>query len=81
VQNSGIYGYFKENEQGISVNHKDIKDIANKLEFLIADPNKRISIGRNGQRLVQSFTWEKIAEILHERYVNISATNKEEKLL
>ncbi len=69
AKNSGIHGYFEENEEGISVNHNNIDEIAEKIELLVANPTKRLSIGKKGQKLVESYTWEKIAGILHERYM------------
>jgi glycosyltransferase involved in cell wall biosynthesis len=71
AKNSGIFGYFKEKEEGISVNHNDIDEIAGMLELLIANPKLRQSVGQKGQTLVKSFTWEKIAEILHGKYLHM----------
>jgi glycosyltransferase involved in cell wall biosynthesis len=67
-KNSGIYGLFKEFEEGISVNHEDIDEIAEALKFLITDTKERLRIGRNGQSLVQNYTWEYIAKKLHRHY-------------
>lgn len=77
ARNSGIFGYFKENEEGISVNHKDIGEISDKLEMLIKYPEKRLKIGNNGQKLVAGYTWERIAEILHEKYTSLLNTKPE----
>jgi glycosyltransferase involved in cell wall biosynthesis len=59
---------FKEFEEGISVNHEDIDEIAEALKFLITDTKERLRIGRNGQSLVQNYTWEYIAKKLHMHY-------------
>ncbi|HLO59733.1 MAG TPA: glycosyltransferase [Bacteroidales bacterium] len=72
AKNSGIYGIFKEYEEGISVNHNSNDDIVNALEFLITKPEERYRIGANGKNLVEGFTWSAIAEILHSRYTAIS---------
>ncbi len=72
AKNSGIFGYFKENEEGISVNHNNIDEIADMIEFLIVNTEKRLLIGKNGQKLVESYTWEKIAAILHNKYLKMA---------
>lgn len=75
AKNSGIYGIFKDGEEGISVDHNNIKDIANAIEYLILHPEERLRIGRNGQKLVQNFTWEYVAEKLHCLYANSERSN------
>lgn len=70
AKESGIYGLFKEMKEGISVNHQDIREIAQSLDFLIKNPEKRRDIGFQGQQLVKNYTWEKIAELLREQYHN-----------
>ena len=49
-------------EEGVSVNHLDIKDIATKLELLISDKKLREYIGSNGYNLVREFTWTNLAK-------------------
>jgi glycosyltransferase involved in cell wall biosynthesis len=61
AKNSGIYGFFKEMKEGISVDHTNIHDIAEKLEILIADKHLRDQIGQNGHELVKNYTWENLA--------------------
>ena len=70
AKNSGIYGLFRENEEGLSVDHNNIDEIANALEYLIANPQKRMEIGIKGQTLVKKYTWEQVSKDLHERYLN-----------
>lgn len=70
AKNSGIYGYFKEDIEGFSVNHQDINQIINILEQLIVNPNKRIMVGNNGKALVKNYTWENICEIFYKIYHN-----------
>jgi len=74
AKNSGIYGYFKEMKEGISVNHNDINQILQALEYLIANPKKRVHMGKKGQELVKHYTWENIVERIHDIY--IEAINK-----
>lgn len=68
ARNSGIHGFFKEREEGLSVDHRDIHDIANALEYLVVDADRRINIGLNGKKLVEQYTWENIATELHNEY-------------
>ena len=71
AKNSGIYGIFKEMEEGISVDHNNISDIVNALEFLITNPERRHRIGFNGKKLVEQYTWTNIAERLHTKYIEM----------
>lgn len=68
ARNSGIHGYYKEMEEGVTVIHNNINDISEKLEILISNPNLRLKIGRQGQQLVKHYTWENIAKRLQEIY-------------
>ncbi|MBN1183340.1 MAG: glycosyltransferase family 4 protein [Bacteroidales bacterium] len=68
AKNSGIFGIFKEGEEGISVDHKNVDDIVKNLEYLIVDKDVRLRIGMNGKKLVENFTWENIALTLHNKY-------------
>ncbi len=68
AKGSGIHGFFKEMEEGISVDHKDIKSMTDALEYLINNPGKRLKIGANGKKLVEKHTWENIAVDLHNKY-------------
>lgn len=70
AKNSGIFGLFKDKEEGIAVNHLDINEISDALEFLITNPTDRLRIGENGQKLVVNYTWENIAKDLHTKYLN-----------
>lgn len=70
AKNSGIFGIFKNGEEGLSVDHTNIEEIASELEFLIANEKERIRIGQKGKELVEDFTWENIATDLHTKYSN-----------
>jgi glycosyltransferase involved in cell wall biosynthesis len=67
---SGIYGFFKEMYEGISVNHKNINDLTHKLELLISDKNLRDNIGKNGRKLVKKYTWKNLAVEYNKLYNN-----------
>lgn len=69
ARNSGISGLFKEREEGISVNHTNVKEIAGALEYLLTNKDERLRIGKNGQDLVKNFTWENLVNILHTKYL------------
>jgi len=70
AKNSGIYGLFEENKEGLAVDHTNVQEIADALEELIENPEKRKSIGRSGQELVKNYTWDNVARKLHEHYVS-----------
>ena len=70
ARNSGIYGFFTEWEEGVSVDHNNIAEITEALERLVSQPEERLRIGRNGQDLVRKYTWDYLARDLHERYRN-----------
>jgi len=72
-ENSGIWGYYKEMEEGISVVHNDPDDIAANLEKLITNQDLRLKIGIQGQQLVKNYTWDNIARRIHEIYVEMVA--------
>jgi len=71
AKNSGIHGFYKDMEEGISVNHKDLTEIKDSLEFLISNPESRLKIGINGKKLIENYTWENIAERLHDKFEQI----------
>jgi len=76
AKNSGIYGYFKEMKEGISVDHNDINQILQALEYLVANPKKRIHMGKKGQELVKHYTWENIVEEIHNLYKKAAGETK-----
>lgn len=71
TKNSGIFGLFREFEEGISVNNENIHEIAEALKFLITNSTERLRIGKNGQNLVKNYTWEYIARKLHTNYCSM----------
>jgi glycosyltransferase involved in cell wall biosynthesis len=76
AKNSGIYGYYKDLEEGVTVIHTDITDITEKLRLLITDSKLRQSIGLNGQNLVRNYTWDNVATRLREIYLDACEQNK-----
>lgn len=71
AKNSGIYGFFRERIEGLSVNHNNIDEIEEALEYLILNPEKRIQMGIEGKNLVQNYTWENVAKNLHTNYSDV----------
>lgn len=76
AKDSGIHGYYKEMEEGVTVVHHNIDDITDKLENLITNKELRLKIGQQGQALVKNYTWENIAQKLHKIYME--AINKKD---
>ena len=76
ARNSGIYGFFEEMKEGISVDHNNISEIAEKLQLLISDDSLRQEIGNNGYELVKKYTWKNLAIKYHSIYNN-SINNQE----
>ena len=72
AKNTGIFGFFKEGEQGLSVDHRKTSDIAEKLEYLISNPVERAKIGNAGKQLVENYTWETIIEEIHQIYDTVA---------
>jgi glycosyltransferase involved in cell wall biosynthesis len=68
AKNSGIFGIFKEEYEGISVDHNSIEQITRALRSLISDEQKRAEIGLNGQNLVKKYTWENVVKALENKY-------------
>lgn len=59
------------NKTGVFVEPNDPKSIANGILRLIEDDTLRRQISKNGQKLVENFTWEKAAERTKKVYKNI----------
>lgn len=76
AKNSGIFGFFKNMEEGIAVNHESIDEITESLEYLISNPDKRMQMGLKGKKLVEQFTWENIARNIHKQYLKIANSEK-----
>ena len=61
----GIDGYFEEGEVGYSVNPRDVKDMANKVQLILDNYN---TISKNCIKNVQQFKWETIAKTYADIY-------------
>jgi len=68
AKNTGVHGYFREGEEGLSVNHTDVADIESKLSLLLGDEKRRKEMGRKAKELMGHYTWDKIVITLHELY-------------
>jgi glycosyltransferase involved in cell wall biosynthesis len=76
ARNSGIHGYFKEGVEGFSVDHRNIEEISSLLKRLIANPVERLKVGQQGRKMVENYTWERIAGVLRERYQEAVTNSK-----
>ena len=68
ARNTGVHGYFREGEEGLSVVHTDVADIESKLSLLLSDKKLRKEMGRKAKDLMMHYTWDKIVVMLHELY-------------
>jgi glycosyltransferase involved in cell wall biosynthesis len=68
AKDSGIHGYYKEMQEGVTVVHHNIDDITDKLEKLIINKELRLNIGQQGQALVKNYTWDNITRKLNTIY-------------
>ena len=56
-----------ENKTGLFVNPTDEKDIANKIIYLLKNPDKALDMGKYGrQRAIKEFSWDYIARRIQE---------------
>ncbi len=70
-KNTGVFGFIKENESALCINPYDIRDIREKVEFLILNRDIRKKLAKNGKKIVEKFKWNKICKEFHERYEEI----------
>jgi len=68
AKNTGVHGYFKEGEEGLSVVHTNVSDIESKLSILMGDEKLRKEMGLKAKSLMTHYTWEKIVVMLHALY-------------
>lgn len=68
AKNTGIHGYFKEGEEGFSVDHRDIADIESKLSILLSNAEIRRDMGSKAKELMSYYTWDKIVVTFHSLY-------------
>lgn len=54
--------FIKDNESGFIVPIRDTQAIAEKLEYLRNNPDKRIAMGKKARENVSQFTWEKFGD-------------------
>lgn len=74
ARNSGIYGLFKDQEEGLAVDHTSVPAIAEALEALITDEQKRKEMGSNGKKLVEQYTWENVIKSLAAIYAEATGS-------
>jgi glycosyltransferase involved in cell wall biosynthesis len=67
----GLMDAIKENETGLLVPSENIDVLAEKMKVLLMDPGLRERLGKNGYRWAQNFTWEKVAKIQEDFYLEV----------
>ncbi len=67
----GLRDSIKNNETGILVPSEDINALAQNMKLLINNVRLRTILSENGYTWSQNFTWEKVAQIQHELYLDI----------
>jgi glycosyltransferase involved in cell wall biosynthesis len=70
----GLNDSIKENETGLLVPPEDVDALAEKMALLLSDPALRKKLGKNGYAWAQNFTWEKVAKIQEEFYLEVIKT-------
>ncbi len=68
AKHTGMDGYIINGENGYLVDHKNVNDLKETLEFLMVNKEKRISTGKAAQSYSKQFSWEVIIEKLHAIY-------------
>jgi glycosyltransferase involved in cell wall biosynthesis len=68
TKGQGIDGYFEDGKVGYSVIPKDVSDVIKKIEMVVHNYNR---ISKNCYKLVEKFSWNKIAKIYHNIYTSV----------
>lgn len=76
AKNTGIHGYFKEGEEGFSVDHHNLQELEEKLSILMESDQLRRKMGAKAKLLLHQFTWDKIAFTFHNLYLKSTEKNK-----
>lgn len=80
TRKGGIPLAVKENYNGLFVRPRNAKDIAEKVNILLADDGKREYMGRKARKVVEEkFTWEIIGQKFDHIYQNFPSNLLEEK--
>jgi len=73
----GVRSVFKNGEQGLLAKTGDSEDLKNKIDFILTDKEKMITMGERARQLVlEKYTWEKIGKKLNQLYTKIYHENK-----
>ncbi len=70
AKNTGIHGYFIDDDEVIAVNHENQNEINEALNKLVTNRELRLQMGEKAKKLMHNFTWDKIAQKLHELYLS-----------
>ena len=79
TRKGGIPLAVKQGRNGLFIRAKRVKDIVEKVNYLLEHDEKRMKMGKTARKIaVERFNWEKIARQfynLYERYVPINLKN------
>lgn len=65
----------KEGYNGLSTKMGEDNDLANKLIYLLENDDVRMNMGKNAKDIVQSFSWERVADETENAYLNLTSEN------
>jgi glycosyltransferase involved in cell wall biosynthesis len=69
-----IKNYIKDNYNGIFFKKQDAYQLSKKIEYLLQDKERRISLGQNARKtIVQLYDWKKTAEEIKKVLNNIKS--------
>jgi glycosyltransferase involved in cell wall biosynthesis len=69
----GIPDLVKEGENGLLFDSGNVKELSNKLEYLLDNKNLRRNMGEKGEKLAADYSWIKIAEKTEAVYKSLSS--------
>jgi len=68
----GLMDAIKDEETGILVESENVFELAYKMQLLIDNLELRKTLGRNGYKWAQNFTWEKVSDIQNKFYLEVN---------
>jgi glycosyltransferase involved in cell wall biosynthesis len=67
----GIPEVVRDGENGLLVEPNEAGDLASKLVSLLEDPALRHNLGKNGRKMVENYTWDRVVDITHKIYQEV----------
>lgn len=76
----GTKEILKNGENGFLIKNETIKEVSEKISFLLNNPGMREKFGNNGKKLIEEqFTLQKMGETFEKLYLNVLLSKKKEK--